>query len=86
MLRYATPTNVRRTNPGLALEPQLSYDIASWGMRTGIFTDRRIGEFIHGSSADYLSARRVINGVDRAKDIAEYAKKFERILFSSVEN
>ena len=55
-------------------------------MRTGIFTDRRIGEFIHGSSADYLSERRVINGVDRAKDIAEYAKKFERILFSSVEN
>lgn len=75
------------TNPDLALEPQLSYNIASYGMRTGIFTGRKIGEFINGSVAEYVKARGVINGrADQAREIAEYALKFERILAQSIED
>lgn len=74
------------TNPDLALEPQLSYNIASYGMRTGIFTGRKIGEFINGSVAEYVKARGVINGrADQARKIAMYTLKFERILAQSIE-
>lgn len=73
------------TNPDLALEPQLSYNIASYGMRMGIFTGRKIGEFVNGTIADYVNARRVINKLDKANDIAGYACKFERILTDSIE-
>jgi len=73
-------------NPDLALEPQLSYNIASYGMRMGIFTGKKIGKYINGSVADYVKARAVINGKgDQAEKIAEYASKFERILASSIE-
>ena len=72
-------------NPDLALEPQLSYNIASFGMRTGLFTGRKIGEFINGSIADYVNARLVINGTDQNKKIAGYADKFECILARSIE-
>lgn len=72
-------------DPDLALEPQLSYNIASFGMRTGLFTGKKIGDYINGSVADYVNARRVINKLDKAKDIADYAQKFERVLAQSIE-
>jgi hypothetical protein len=72
-------------NPDLAMEPKLSYNIVSSGMRTGLFTGSKIGEFIVGSVADYVNARQVINGLDKANDIAGYAYKFERIFAHSIE-
>lgn len=74
-------------NPDLALEPQLSYDIASYGMRTGIYTGKKIGEFVNGAIAEYIKARAVINGKgDKAEKIAGYAHSFERILIASIED
>lgn len=35
-------------------------------------------------NADYRNARKVINGLDRADDIAAYARKYESILTASV--
>lgn len=72
-------------NPDLALEPQLSYNITSFGMRTGLFTGEKIGKYINGTIADYVKARQVVNGLDKAQDIAKYARKFERILTNSIE-
>lgn len=73
-------------NPDLALEPQLSYNITSWGMRAGIFRKRKIGEFIYGAIADYTNARQVVNAMDDAELIAGYADRFERILIASIED
>ena len=50
------------------------------GMSTGLFTGKKLGDYIGNGKCDYTNARRVINGTDRAADIAEVAKKFESAL------
>jgi putative chitinase len=60
--------------PDRALEPELSADILIRGMTEGWFTGRKLSDYLHGSTADWRSARRVVNGLDRADLIAGYAK------------
>lgn len=64
----------------LALDPAIAYRILSRGMLEGWFTGRRLSHFIHGEQCDYLGARRIINGTDRAVEIAGLAHHFEAIL------
>ncbi|HEX8350341.1 MAG TPA: glycoside hydrolase family 19 protein [Hymenobacter sp.] len=64
-------------NPDLALDPVVSYRIASLGMRQGLFTGKALEHYLHGPVTDYRNARRIINGVDRADIIARYAAKME---------
>ena len=71
------------STPELALDPQVAFEIMSVGMFQGSFTGHKITEFINGSKADYINARRVINGTDKAAMIAGYAKDFETILKES---
>jgi putative chitinase len=70
-------------DPEKALEPATAYRIAADGMRRGLFTGKKLSDFINGE-VDYVNARKVVNGLDRANDIAEIARKFERILRTSV--
>lgn len=67
-------------NPALALVPETAYAITSKGMVNGLFTGASLHRFISGSNCDYVNARRIINGVDRAELIAGYAKAFESTL------
>jgi hypothetical protein len=69
--------------PDHALKPSISYRIMSIGMRTGLFTGKKLADYINAQSTDYKNARRIINGLDRADSIAEYAKKFEDVLRAS---
>ncbi len=71
-------------NPALALNPAVSYSIASLGMRQGLFTGRSLSSFIHGNVCDYFSARRIINRLDRADRIKGHAEKFESVLKASL--
>lgn len=64
----------------LALDPGIAYGILARGMREGWFTGRRLGHYILGRKADYIGARRIINGTDRAGLVAEYARRFEGAL------
>ncbi len=66
--------------PQLALDPATSYQIASLGMTQGIFTGVGLPRFIHDGIADYLNARKIINGLDQAEVIAGYAQQFAAIL------
>lgn len=70
-------------HPEHALEPQTAYNIMSLGMRLGMFTGVGLGRFIHDDSCDYLNARKIINGLDQAEKIAEFAKGFEGLLKST---
>jgi predicted chitinase len=70
--------------PERALESVIAYKIMSYGMRNGIFTGKKLSDYITSSSTDYYSARRIINGTDKASTIKSYAEKFERILNSSL--
>lgn len=67
-------------SPLLALDPGIAYRIMSGGMRNGLFTGRKLADFIAGPLCDYIGARRIINGLDCAERIAGYAQAFERVL------
>lgn len=47
------------------------------GMEEGIFTGRRLENYIVGERCDYFSARRIINALDHAEEIAANARIFQ---------
>lgn len=61
----------------LALDPGISVQVLVRGMVEGWFTGRKLSDFLPG---DYLAARRVVNGSDRAEKIAAEARRFEAAL------
>lgn len=63
-------------DPGKAMNPRISADILVVGMKEGLFTGRKLFEFFSDGKADWRDARRVVNGLDRADDIAGYAREF----------
>lgn len=64
-------------NPDLALEPKNAANILITGMLTGAFTGMSLSRAIKtGSNADYVTARKIINGTDCDDQIAGYAAKF----------
>lgn len=71
-------------NPDLALDPAISWQITLKGMTEGLFTGKALDDYITKDKKQYRSARRIINGLDRADLIAGYAEKFEAILKESL--
>jgi putative chitinase len=69
--------------PTLALDPDISYKVASLGMRQGLFTGKALADFIHEDVRDYRNARRIINGLDKADKIKGHAEKLESVLRAS---
>ena len=74
-------------NPDLALQPDVAYRIASRGMKEGWFTGHRFASyFADQRPPDYLTARRIINGLDRAQEIADIAVKMEAALAAAADS
>jgi hypothetical protein len=71
-------------NYDLALDPAISYRIMSRGMLEGWFTGKKLSDYIRPGRVDYVNARRIINGTDRAAEIAGYARGFESILRGAI--
>jgi hypothetical protein len=69
--------------PEKALEPAVAYSIMSFGMRNGVFTARRLSQFINATGCDYYDAREIINGHDKADLIKGYAEALEAMLKTS---
>lgn len=67
-------------HPELALDPVVAYGIMSVGMREGLFTGKSLSDYIASDGCNYVGARRIINGLDKAQTIAGYAAIFERAL------
>jgi len=65
------------SNPDRAMEPRIAALIMFDGMLKGLFTGKKLSDYIDGIKADYINARRIINGTDKAELIAGYAIKFE---------
>lgn len=70
--------------PEKALDPSIAYRIMSEGMRRGLFTGRKLGDYINDQRCDYRQARQIINGLDQADRIAAYSNTLETILRQSV--
>lgn len=66
--------------PELALQPSIAAHILIRGMMEGWFTGKKLPDYINATKADYVEARRIVNGTDRAVMIAGYAAKFEQAL------
>jgi len=66
--------------PETALDPDVAYKIMSYGMRNGTFTGKKLGDYINKKTCDYVGARKIINGTDCDRKIANYAERFEEIL------
>jgi hypothetical protein len=67
-------------SPKLAMKPDVAAVIIIVGCQNGLFTGKRLSEFVNESKRDYVGARSVINGNDKAHRIADYAVKFEEAL------
>ena len=66
--------------PDLAMVTKNAVVIMFDGMAEGWFTGKKLSDYIHGKTCDYVNARRIINGTDKASTLAGYATKFEAAL------
>ncbi|MER8734243.1 hypothetical protein NKH28_31345 [Mesorhizobium sp. M1227] len=64
------------SNPDLVLQPDFATAILFEGMIEGLFTGRGLPDYFDGSKADWVNARRIINGKDKADLVASYALKY----------
>ena len=71
--------------PDRAKNPELAYHIAIQGMMDGWFTGKKLSQFIKdGQPPDYENARTIINGHDKAQNIADIARRFNEVLLSAM--
>ena len=71
-------------NPDLALRPDIAAQIMRKGMEEGWFTGKAFDHFLppegKATLEQFIEARRIINGKDKARQIAEYAVQFQTAL------
>lgn len=71
-------------NPDRAMECDIAARIMRQGMTEGWFTGKRFASYLpdvgRGTLGQYRDARRIINGIDRASDIARYAVVYQEAL------
>jgi putative chitinase len=72
------------SDPANMMDPAIAYATMSYGMRKGMFTGHKFSDHLDEIPPDYKQARRIINGTDHWIEIANDAKKFEKILQDSV--
>ena len=53
------------------------------GMRDGTFTGKRLADYFTAKTSDWVNARKIVNGLDRAKDIAGYGRRFHSELLAA---
>lgn len=69
--------------PSKALELSTAVQILFTGMELGSFTGKALSDYISDGRADYVGARRIVNGTDKAALIAGYAEALERALVAA---
>lgn len=68
------------SDPDAMMDPEIAYCAMSYAMRKGAFTGVGLAKYINTDKCDYVNARKIINGLDCAQKIAEYAKTMETFL------
>lgn len=66
--------------PQTVEDPGIAAKVLIWGMSTGAYTGKANRDYLAKSPPDYVNARRIINGTDKASMIAGYAKLFQAAL------
>lgn len=72
------------TNPDRAMQPTIAAQIMRQGMDEGWFTGKKFRDYLPASGEAtrqaFTNARRIINGTDKAAQIADHAVKFQTAL------
>ncbi|MEL4897111.1 glycoside hydrolase family 19 protein [Crocosphaera sp. Alani8] len=66
------------THPDEVMQPDVSLFIIVNGMKNGVFTGKKLSDYIEGNRVGFVDARRIINGLDRAELIASYAREWQK--------
>lgn len=79
--QYSDLLNIDLVNqPDLVMRPDISLFILIDGMKRGVFTGRKLRDYISPRNIDFYNARRIINGVDEAERIKGYAEVWQGTL------
>ena len=62
-------------NPNQITNPEVSWITLEAGLSKGLYTGKKITDYLNEFKTDYKNFRRCINGLDRANEIAGYAEK-----------
>lgn len=68
------------TDPNKVMEPEVSAKILVAGSMGGWFTGKAIPDYITLKKSDFVNARKVINGTDKAMTIASLANQYDKAL------
>jgi len=64
-------------DPDLVMKPENAVKILVTGMKDGWFTQKKLSDYIDLKHSDFVRARQIINGMDKADLIAAYAKTYD---------
>ena len=67
-------------NPDEAMQPEKALMIMFIGMHEGLFTGKKLSTYFNEWTEDAVHARKIINGLDKAKMIAGYYYEFNSAL------
>lgn len=62
-------------DPNKAMVPEVAAFIMVDGMSKGTFTGKKLPDYFNAKTTDWRNARRTVNGVDKADQIASIAKE-----------
>ena len=75
--KYSRILNVDLVNhPEKACNPNVALFVLVHGFKTGAFTGRRLEQYVRQGKTDFYNARRCMNGMDRASQIASLARGY----------
>ncbi|TAM98231.1 MAG: carboxypeptidase [Rhizobiaceae bacterium] len=65
------------TDYDLALRSDIAVKCLVAGMTKGLYTGRKLSDYIDLQHSDFVNSRKIINGTDHAKDIAHIAREYD---------
>lgn len=68
------------SHPELIGQMPLAAKVAITFMLHGWYTGKKVGDYFNNDREDWYNSRRIINGIDRAKEVAEYGMEFYHAL------
>lgn len=68
------------SKPDRALDAETAAEILVIGCKEGWFTGKKLGDYITLQKSDFVNARRVVNGTDKAQQIAKLAEQYDAAL------
>lgn len=67
-------------DPDIALETDIATKVLVRGMMNGWFTGKKLDQYVTLQFSDFYNARRVVNGLDKAREIANLAEEYDKLL------